>query len=118
MCVSQKYGIASNDSFVADSALEASRRVVAVLSDEAVPWKNLGALHQHLMNVVSDGKSSRDHMGAMVRAYSTFVKISRGIQHAHSHHSHELTPPDPDVDILDKWVSEVVAWMQEQPESS
>ena len=119
----QKYGIESNDSHVAASALAVGGRVVQVLGDEAVPWKNLGALHQHLMNVLSDTKAQSVHMRAMVHAYTTFVNISRGRHDSAAssttstimmqHYSHHPAQPDPDVDILDKWVREVAAWMQE-----
>jgi hypothetical protein len=131
-----KHAICNNNSAVAAAAQEMSRGAVAILSDEAVPLKNLGALYQHLMNSVSDPEEQVGYMRKMVQANRTFVALSRSL-HArpnapvsrgheeggadveHASESRQLTSPkpdelDPDVEILDKWVGEVVEWMRAQ----
>jgi hypothetical protein len=130
-----EHEISNNNSVVAAAAQEVSRAAVAILSDEAVPLKNLGALYQHLMNSVTDPAEQVGYMRKMVQTYRRFVALSRSLQ-ARSHTQTEdswseegegeqskpegetwhlkAPEPDPDVEILDKWVGQVVEWMLAQ----
>jgi len=48
-------------------------------------------------------------MTAMVHAYRRFVSLAQDTTKEH--------PQDPDVEILDKWVREVVKWMKDEGHS-
>lgn len=98
---------------------------VLLLAEDATPWKNLGALRQHLMNVVGDPALHITHMQAMVTAYRTFVILSRRTRPRHHRNAKDAAAPgshesalysqgetDPDVEILDKWVRDVEVWMK------
>ena len=126
-----EHEISNNNSVVAAAAQEVSRAAVAILSDEAVPLKNLGALYQHLMNSVTDPAEQVVYMRKMVQTYRRFVALSRSL-HTQTQYSwneeeegeqtelegesrHLKAPEhDPDVEILDKWVGQVVEWMLAQ----
>jgi hypothetical protein len=124
-----EHEISNNNSVVAAAAQEVSRAAVAILSDEAIPLKNLGALYQHLMNSVTDPTEQVGYMHKMVQTYRRFVALSRSLQaltqdswseegepsEPEGESRHLLAPePDPDVEILDKWVIQVVEWMRAQ----
>jgi len=54
-------------------------------------------------------------MTAMVHAYRRFVSLAQ-----ESYGAQDTTkedPQDPDVEILDKWVREVVTWMKDEGHS-
>mmetsp|Transcript_82816 Transcript_82816/g.222136 ORF Transcript_82816/g.222136 Transcript_82816/m.222136 type:complete len:96 (-) Transcript_82816:102-389(-) len=78
------------------------------MPQDPVAHKNLGALHQHLMNHPPGGSASlqRHHMREMVRAYRGFLAAAA-----------RLGTSDPDREILLRWVTEVQAWMDANPEA-